>query len=131
MNQEKVLKEFCELHAIMILDTNKRAHRFSKMNLKYFQNSLDFNVINDTVSYETEPLYTIEISKSELEKIANFESQVFRHMKAKGHYDLFHMIMQQKEEEKRLANQYPAVKKAYEQYSLMLKMATAGELEKT
>lgn len=129
MNQETVLKEFCESHAIIVLDTNKRAHRFSKMNLKYFQNPFDYNTIDDQVmTYDTEPLYTIEISKSELEKIANFESQVFRHMKAKGHYDLFHMIMQQKEEEKQLANQYPAVKKAYEQYSLMLKLAEAGEL---
>lgn len=129
MNQEKVLKEFCESHAIMVLDTNKRAHRFSRVNLKYFQNSFDYNTIDDqSITFDTEPLYTIEISKSELEKIANFESQVFRHMKAKGHYDLFHMIMQQKEEEKQLANRYPAVKKAYEQYSLMLKMAQAGEL---
>ena len=128
MNQETILKEFCTAHAIVVLDTNKRAHRFSKMNLKYFQNPLDYNIINDHISYETEPLYTIEISKSELEKIASFESQVFRHMKAKGHYDLFHMMMQQKEEEKQLVNRYPAVKKAYEQYSLMLKMAEAGEL---
>jgi hypothetical protein len=36
--------------------------------------------------------------------------------------------MEQKEREKYLKEKYPAVKKAYEQYSLMLKMAEAGEL---
>jgi hypothetical protein len=33
-----------------------------------------------------------------------------------------------KEREKYLKNKYPAVKKAYEQYSLMLKLAESGEL---
>jgi hypothetical protein len=36
--------------------------------------------------------------------------------------------MEQKEEEQRLRNKYPAVRKAYEQYSLMLKLAESGEL---
>jgi hypothetical protein len=36
--------------------------------------------------------------------------------------------MKQKEEERYLRDKYPAVKKAYEQYSLMLNMAKSGEL---
>jgi hypothetical protein len=36
--------------------------------------------------------------------------------------------MEQKEEERYLKDKYPAVKKAYEQYSLMLKLAQSGEL---
>ena len=36
--------------------------------------------------------------------------------------------MEQKEREKYLRDKYPAVRKAYEQYSLMLKMAESGEL---
>ena len=36
--------------------------------------------------------------------------------------------MRQKEEESNLKNNYPAVKKAYEHYSLMLKLAKSGEL---
>jgi hypothetical protein len=82
----------------------------------------------DAMQYETERLYTIEVSESELTRIAEFESEVFNNMKKQGHYRLFENLMEQKEQEKYLKNKYPAVKKAYEHYSLMLKLAETGEL---
>jgi hypothetical protein len=77
---------------------------------------------------DTEPLYTVEIAESELERIAEFEQQVFNNARQTGHYNMFTAVMEQKEEEKYLRNKYAAVKKAYEQYSLMLKLAQSGEL---
>ena len=123
------IKQFCEQHQIRVLDTNKRAHRYHKINMAYFRDPLDFNKVEriDIVN-DTEPLYTVEISQSELERIADFEEQVFNNMKKQGHYQMFEMLMEQKEHEKYLKNKYPAVKKAYEQYSLMLKLAESGEL---
>ena len=44
------------------------------------------------------------------------------------HYQMFEIMMEQKHQEKRLRDKYPAVKKAYEHYSLMLKMAESGEI---
>jgi hypothetical protein len=41
---------------------------------------------------------------------------------------MFEVMMNQKEQERYLRNKYPAVKKAYEHYSLMLKLAESGEL---
>ena len=41
---------------------------------------------------------------------------------------MFEMLMEQKEQEMHLKDTYPAVRKAYEQYSLMLKLAQSGEL---
>jgi len=125
---DKNLRDFCHSHAIKIIDQNKRAHKFNKINVNYFTDQSDYNIIKQEPLYDTETLYTIEIAESELEKIAEFESQVFNHMKQKGHYDMFSYLMQQKEREKYLKEKYPAVKKAYEQYSLMLKMAESGEL---
>lgn len=128
MMNDKV-KEFCQMHMINIIDQNKRAHKMTKFNTKYFQFNDDYNkLLRDTVTLETEKLYTVEISESELEKIAEFESQVFNHMRAKGHYDLFNNLMQQKQREKTLRDNYPSVKKAYEHYSLMLKLAESGEI---
>jgi hypothetical protein len=90
---------------------------------------MDYNEVKqDYIYFDTEQLYTVEIRESELVKIAEFESEVFNHMRQRGHYDMFNWIMEQKEREKYLKEKYPAVKKAYEQYSLMLKMAEAGEL---
>ena len=127
MSMENI-KQFCEQHQIRVLDTNKRAHRYNKVNVDYFRDSLDYNKVNQEIVYESEPLYTVEIAESELERIADFESEVFNHMKKQGHYRMFEMLMEQKERERYLCNRYPAVNKAYEQYSLMLKLAESGEL---
>lgn len=127
---DNIIKKFCEDHRIRVLDTNKRAHRYHKVNLNYFRDPGNFNIVQNHIDivHDTEPLYTVEIAESELERVAEFESQVFNNAKRTGHYNLFETIMQQKEEEKFLCNKYPAVKKAYEHYSLMLKMAESGEL---
>jgi hypothetical protein len=92
---------------------------------------LDYNKVNQEVVCDSEPLYTVEIAQSELERIADFEAQVFNNMKKQGHYQMFEMLMEQKEQEKYLRNKYPAVNNAYKQYSLMLKLAESGELYDT
>lgn len=122
------IENFCQSHGIQIIDTNKRAYKITKLNTKFFQNPSDYNEALYSPAMETETLLTVEIAASELAKLAEFESAVFNHMKTQGHYDLFLTIMEQKEKEKLLRTNYPAVQKAYEQYSLMLKMAEAGEL---
>lgn len=127
MSHENI-KQFCEQHQIRVLDTNKRASRYHKVNINFFKDPTDFNKVYEDIVIDSEPLYTVEIAESELERIADFESEVFNHMKKQGHYRMFEMIMEQKEQEQYLKNKYPAVKKAYEQYSLMLKMGEMGEL---
>lgn len=126
---DNIIRKFCEEHRIRLLDKNKRSHRYHKVDVRYFGDPMDYNRVSPMIlEYETEPLYTVEIAESELEKIAAFENQVFNNMKETGHYRMFEMLMEQKEEEKYLRDKYPAVRKAYEHYSLMLKMAESGEL---
>jgi hypothetical protein len=127
---KNVKQEFCEHHRIRVLDTNKRAHRYQKINLNYFRDPGNFDMIQSHIDivHDTEPLYTVEIAESELERIAEFERQVFNNIKETGHYRMFEMVMEQKEQEKYLRQKYPAVKKAFEHYSLMLKLAESGEL---
>jgi hypothetical protein len=99
------------------------------MNTQYFNYHSDYNMIDRIESsFETETLYTVEISETELNRIADFEAQVFNNLSEKGHYNLFETVMEQKEQEKYLRSKYPAVQKAFEQYSLMLKMAQSGEI---
>jgi hypothetical protein len=122
MNSETI-KEFCNQHSIRVLDTNKRASRYHKINLNYFNDPMDYNKVIQEIAYDSEPLYTVEIAESELERIADFENQVFNNMKVRGHYKMFETLMEQKEREKALRDKYPAVKTAYEHYSLMLSLA--------
>lgn len=89
---------------------------------------MDYNKVFQDIVHDSEPLYTVEIAESELERIAEFEAKVFNNIKEHGHYRLFETLMEQKEKEKYLKNKYSAVKKAYEHYSLMLKLAESGEL---
>lgn len=126
---DDVVRHFFESHSIRLVDTNKRAHRYHKVDIKFFGDPMDYNRVNPMVlEYETEPLWTIEIAESEVKRIAEFEQQVFNNAKKTGHYNLFLYMMEQKEKEKVLKEKYPAVKKAYEHYSLMLKLAESGEL---
>jgi hypothetical protein len=127
MSQENI-KEFCNHHSINILNTNKRASRYHKVNVNFFKDPMDFDRVYEDIVYDSEPLYTVEIAESELERIADFEQQVFNNAKKTGHYNLFQVIIEQKQEEKYLREKYPAVKKAHENYSLMLKLAQSGEL---
>jgi hypothetical protein len=122
-------KKFCNEHGIRVIDSSKRAHKHTKSNVSLFRYADDYNkFLNEPIHFETETLYTVEIAESELERIAEFENQVFNNMKQKGHYALFEVLMDQKEQEQYLRTKYPAVRKAYEQYSLMLKLAESGEL---
>lgn len=122
-------KKFCAEHNIRLIDSSKRAYKHARSNVALFRYSDDYNKFQqEYITLDTETLYTVEIAESELERIAEFESQVFNNMKQTGHYRLFETIMDQKQQEQRLRSKYPAVKKAYEQYSLMLKLAESGEI---
>ena len=123
-------KQFIQDHRINVLDDNKRAYKHTRMDTKFFQYPEDYNMMNATqaMQYDTERLYTVEISESELTRISTFEAEVFNNMKRQGHYRMFETLMEQKEHERALRDKYPAVKKAYEHYSLILKLAESGEL---
>lgn len=123
------LKKFAAEHNIQVIDSNKRAYKHTRANVNLFHYETDYNKFQqEYMTFDTETLYTVEISESELERIAEFESQVFNNMKATGHYNLFETLMEQKEQEAYLRDTYPAVRKAYEQYSLILKLAQSGEI---
>ena len=125
------IKKFADYHGINIIDDNKRAHKHTRMNIKYFQNPNDYNelrAMEAIMRYETVKLYTVEIAEDELKRMADFECEVFNNMKKDGHYSMFLRLMEQKEKEKYLRDKNPAVKKAYEHYSLILKLAESGEL---
>jgi hypothetical protein len=128
-NPSDAVRNFCRDHQLRVVDTNKRAYKHSKANINFFKFEDDYNkFFAEPIHFETETLYTVEISESELQRIAEFEEQVFNNMKSQGHYNIFETLMAQKQQEKYLRESYPAVKKAYEHYSLMLKLAQSGEL---
>ena len=125
MNKDS-FRDFLHRHNIRILDTNKRFARYVPVN-HYFNDQSMMDLINTTTAYQTEPLYTLEIPESEIKQLQEFEDQVFGNMKQQGHYNLFTTLMEMKEEEARLRREYPAVQKAYENYSLLLNLCKGGK----
>ena len=63
------IKQFCQQHRINVLDTNKRASQYHKVNINYFRYPMDYNRVYQDIVVDSEPLYTVEIAESELEKI--------------------------------------------------------------
>jgi hypothetical protein len=120
------LTEYLKRHDVSVLDTNKRFARYQPTR-NYFLDQKDYNIINQKVDIQTEPLYTVTIPESELKRLQEFEDQVFNNMKQTGHFNLFQTIMEQKEEEAQLRRQFPSVQKAYENYSLMLNLCKSGK----
>jgi hypothetical protein len=128
-SQNDTLKKFVYDHGIRVVDSNKRAYKHTRQHTQLFAFADSYDkFVTDHLTFDTETLYTVEISESEFNRIAEFESQVFNNLRESGHYRLFETVMEQKEQEKYLRDNYPAVKKAFEHYSLMLKLAQSGEL---
>jgi len=128
----KKQQEFFKKHNMRLVDDNKRWARTRPVKYEFFRDETDFNrVFTVPMTYDTERLLTVEIPESNLDAIQSFEEQVFNNMKQYGaqHYMMFEVMMEQKEKEQYLRNKHPAVKKAYEHYSLMLKLADDGDID--
>ena len=125
--KDKAIIKFVERHQIQIVDSIKRRPVYKSMH-HYFTSTIDYNSVIDDIVFDTEKLLTVQVTENELIRMAEFEEQVFNNMAQQGHYNMFETLMEQKEHEKYLKEKYPAVKNAYEQYSLILKMAQSGEL---
>ena len=72
---ENNIKKFLQYHHMQVIDDNKRAHKMTRMHVKYFNNPADYNELAEmnAMNFETERLLTVEIAESELERIADFE----------------------------------------------------------
>jgi len=64
MKMKSDLNDFCEKHGIRILDDSKRACRYRKVNVDFFKYQDDYNIVDSNIRYDTEKLYTLEISES-------------------------------------------------------------------
>jgi hypothetical protein len=129
--RELTEKEFYQRHNMRVIDTNKRFQRYKPWHKSDFFNYKDSKEIVDTfhVDVQTESLYTVEIPKNDLDKMREFEQEVYNNLYCGAHYRMFEVIMEQKEQEKFYREKYSAVKKAFEHYSLMLALAKSGDIK--
>ncbi len=114
------LASFCDKYSIKVLNDIKRRPIFRSNT--FFDDPLDANVVHNNPILESEPVITLEIPTRMLNNIANVESTFYNNIHDDHPRRMFETIMEQRAEERLLQEKYPAVKQAFDQYSLMLNL---------
>ena len=117
------LNQFCENYEVRVLNDSKRRARYHPV--RFFTDPMRADIIQkDTVAYETEKVYTVEIPEGRLRALVEMEQRFFKWQRhSKGEVDMFETLMDKEREEAHYRHTNAAVQKAYEQYSLMLNLA--------
>jgi hypothetical protein len=117
------LNKFCENYEVKIVSDSGRYARYRPP--VFFSDPGRADIVrNDVIDYHTEKLYTLQIPESRLKTLVDMEKRFFNNFPHdKGHSDMFDMLMSKEREEAHYRHTNEAVKKAYEQYSLMLNLA--------
>ena len=117
------LNKFCENYEVRVLNDSKRRARHHPA--RFFTDPMRADIIQkDTVTYETEKVYTVEIPEGRLNTLVEMERRFFNYV---AHHDkpidMFQTLMDKEREEAHYRYTNQAVQKAYEQYSIMLNLA--------
>lgn len=116
------LKDFCKNYEVKVVNDNGRYARYRPPT--FFTDPTRADIIrNDITQYQTEKLYTLQIPESRLQTLVELEKRFYNHRNSEGMRDMFEVLMDKEREEAYFRHTNEAVKKAYEQYSLMLNLA--------
>ena len=116
------LKDFCKNYEVKVVNDNGRYHRYRPPT--FFTDPARADIIrNDIIEYQTEKLYTLQIPESRLQTLVELEKRFYNYRSSDGVRDMFEVLMDKEREEAYFRHTNEAVKKAYEQYSLMLNLA--------
>jgi len=117
------LNKFCENYEVRVLNDSKRRARYHPA--RFFTDPMRADIIQkDTVAYETEKVYTVEIPEGRLRTLVEMERRFFNYVEHHDKpIDMFQTLMDKEREEAHFRHTNRAVQKAYEQYSIMLNLA--------
>jgi hypothetical protein len=117
------LNKFCENYEVRVLNDSKRRARYHPA--RFFTDPMRADIIQkDTVAYETEKVYTVEIPEGRLRTLVEMERRFFNYVEHHDKpIDMFQTLMDKEREEAHFRHTNQAVQKAYEQYSIMLNLA--------
>lgn len=116
-------QDFCKNYEVNVLNDQKKRARYKPA--RFFTDPFRADIVrNDIVEYETERVFTVEIPEGRLKSLAELEYKFYNFQRHSDRpVDLFQMIMDKEREEAHYRQTNEAVRKAYEQYSLMLNLA--------
>lgn len=120
--KEKI-DQFCKNYEVQIVDDQKRRARYHPP--RFFTDPMRADIIQkDTIEFETEKVFTIQIPESRFRALVEMEQRFFgHHTHGYRDADMFAILMDKEREEAHYRHTNPAVQKAYEQYSMLLNLA--------
>ena len=118
---DEKLKKFCENYEVKIVNDQKRYARYRRP--QFFTEPLNASIIQDTMDFQTEKLLTVDIPESRLNTLVEMENRFMNFRNSDHSRDMFELLMDKEREEAHYRHTNAAVKKAYEQYSIMLNLA--------
>ena len=105
-----------------MLNDSKRRARYHPP--QFFTDPERADIITRNMTYETECVYTVEIPEGRFRALVELEQRFFKWQHhSRGEVDMFQTLIDKEREEAHYRHTSPAVKKAYEQYSIMLNLA--------
>ena len=121
--EREQLQRFCKNYEVKVVDNTKRYARYNPP--QFFTDPYRADIIRkDMVEFQTEALYTVQIPESRLRTLIDIEERFFKYQRhTDREVDMFETLMNKEREEAYYRQTNEAVKKAYEQYSLMLNLA--------
>ena len=118
---DEQLKKFCKNYEVKILNDQKRFARYRKP--QFFTDPSNASIIQDAIDMQTEKLFTVEVPESSLNTLVEMENRFMNFRNSDHSRDMFELLMDKEREEAHYRNTNEAVKKAYEQYSMLLNLA--------
>ena len=119
---DKKLQEFCKNYEVKVVNDTQRYARYRPPT--FFSDPSRADIVrNDVIGYQTEKLFTIQIPESRLNTLVELENRFYNHRNSEGTRDMFEVLMDKEREEAHYRHTNEAVKKAYEQYSMLLNLA--------
>lgn len=118
---DEKLEKFCNNYEVRIVNDTGRHARYRPPTFFTDPSRADL-IRNDIIDYQTEKLYTLQIPESRLRTLIELENRFYNH-RHEGVRDMFETLMDKEREESHLRNSNEAIKKAYEQYSILLNLA--------
>lgn len=116
------LETFCKNYEVKVVNDTQRYARYRPP--VFFTDSLRADIVrNDMSEMQTETLYTLQIPESRLKTLMEMESRFHNNHMDRGRRDMFEVLMEKEREEAFYRHTNEAVKKAYEQYSMLLHLA--------
>ena len=119
----KSTQSFLNRYRIIIRDTSQRIARVENRLLDFYEKH-DFR---STIAFQSEPLFTLEISESDLQRLVEIVEDQYNQLVRNGEISFYEYHKSKIKKEEALRDKNPALKKAYEQYRLLLKLT--GEFD--